>query len=77
MGQKSPESQRLWHLAGRYGAVGLELFLSVLIPVLLGHWLEVKYDFAPWGSFFGVIVGVGAVWRLLCRVIAAFKKDSL
>ena len=77
MQQKSPESKRLWHLAGKYGAVGLELFLSILIPVLAGHWLEGKYDFAPWGSFFGALVGVGAVWRLLSRVISEFKKDNL
>ena len=54
---------RPWNEIGRYGGVGIELVLGILVCAGVGHWLDQRY----WGGgdkgmtvgfFLGIAVGV-------------------
>jgi hypothetical protein len=61
---------------GRYGGVGIDLVLAILLLGALGHWLDARY-FAPHdyamlgGGLLGVAVGV----RSLVRAAQRMQKD--
>ena len=61
---------------GRYGGVGIDLVLAILLLGALGHWLDGRYfpghDYAMLtGGFLGVAVGV----RSLVRAARRMQKD--
>jgi F0F1-type ATP synthase assembly protein I len=61
---------------GRYGGVGIDLVLAILLLGALGHWLDGRYfgghDYAMLaGGFLGVAVGV----RSLVRAARGMQKD--
>ncbi|HEY3816436.1 MAG TPA: AtpZ/AtpI family protein [Polyangiaceae bacterium] len=61
---------------GRYGGVGLDLVLAMLLLGALGHWLDGRYfpghDYAMLaGGFLGVAVGV----RSLVRAAMGMQKE--
>lgn len=65
-----------WNDIGRYGGVGLELVLSMVVLGAIGHWLDGRY----WGGgnygmlgggLLGLIVGV----RNLVRAALRIQKD--
>ena len=60
----------------RYGGVGIDLVLAILLLGALGHWLDGRYfvghDYAMLtGGFLGVAVGV----RSLVRAARRMQKD--
>jgi ATP synthase protein I len=63
--------QQHWKGVGRYGTVGLELALSILLGLFAGRWLDKKLDTAPWltliGLGYGLAAGFRAVWRAVKR----------
>jgi hypothetical protein len=61
---------------GRYGGVGIDLVLAILLLGALGHWLDGKYfaghDYAMLaGGLLGVAVGV----RSLVRAARRMQRD--
>jgi hypothetical protein len=61
---------------GRYGGVGIDLVLAILLLGALGHWLDGRYfgghDYAMMtGGFLGVAVGI----RSLVRAARRMQKD--
>jgi hypothetical protein len=73
---------RGWRMAkpymelGRYGGVGIDLVLAILLLGALGHWLDGRYfvghDYGMLtGGFLGVIVGV----RSMVRAAKRMQKD--
>lgn len=62
--------QHYWKGYGRYGSIGLELVLSVLVGFGLGYWLDRQLETAwlKWvGLGFGVVTGYRSVWLALKR----------
>lgn len=61
--------QQHWKGVGRFGTVGLELALSILLGMFVGRWLDRKFDTGQWLTFvgfgFGLAAGVRAVLRAL------------
>lgn len=72
--------QQEWKDVGRYGTVGLELVLSVLFGMFLGHWLDGKFGTGQWltliGLAFGLAAGIRAVLRALRRANLAADKEE-
>jgi F0F1-type ATP synthase assembly protein I len=61
--------QQDWKTFGRYGTVGLEFALSILLPLFLGRWLDQKLGTEFWFTLalagLGLAAGVRAVLRAL------------
>jgi ATP synthase protein I len=61
--------QQYWKGVGRYGTVGLELALSVLVGLFAGQWLDKKLGahgiLTLLGLGYGLLAGGRAVWRAL------------
>lgn len=61
--------QQYWKGVGRYGTVGLELALSVLVGLFGGQWLDKKFGthgiLTLVGLAYGLAAGARAVWRAL------------
>ena len=61
--------QQYWKGVGRYGSVGLELALSVLVGLFGGQWLDRHFGthgiLTLVGLAYGLAAGARAVWRAL------------
>lgn len=63
--------QQDWKGIGRYSTVGLEFALSVIVGLMLGQWLDEKFDTGGlltlvW-FFFGLVAGGRAIYRAAKR----------
>lgn len=73
----SSESERMWKLASRFMAVGIEMVAAVVLPSLLGSWLDDKFDTAPYCLYAGLVIGIGAAVRTVVRVAKHTHLDNL
>ena len=62
MNEKDP----LWITFGIYGAVGIQLALSVVGGFFLGNYLDNKWGSRPWLALAGLTIGfVGGLYNLV------------
>jgi ATP synthase protein I len=69
--------QHYWKGYGGYATVGLELALSVLFGLGVGHWLDKKLGtgFLTWvGLGFGIAAGYRTLWQALRRANAEARR---
>jgi len=67
---------RPWRDIGRYGSVGIELLLTILIASAIGHWIDGRYGSRrDWGMGIGFVVGVAVAFRNLVRTAQGMQKD--
>jgi ATP synthase protein I len=63
--------QQYWKGVGRYGTVGLEFALSVLLGLFVGQWLDKRFHthgiLTLVGFGYGLAAGGRAIWRALKR----------
>lgn len=65
-----------WKEIGRYGGVGLEFVLTILIVGALGQWLDRKYwGSSGWGLGAGFLLGVAVAFRNLIRIAGQMQAD--
>lgn len=60
---------------GRYGTVGLELVLSMVVGYLLGRWGDSKLG-TTWLSWLGAAVGVYAGFRSMFKAAKAMTREA-
>jgi hypothetical protein len=61
---------------GRYGGVGIELVLAMLILGGVGHWLDQRYfGQKDYGMLVGGLLGVAVGVRNLVRVAKRMQRD--
>jgi F0F1-type ATP synthase assembly protein I len=65
-----------WKGIGRYGTVGLELVLSVLVGLFGGQFLDRRFHTAPWLMLVGLGYGVAAGVRGLYRAAERATRDA-
>jgi hypothetical protein len=67
---------RPWKELGRYGGIGIELVLAILILGALGHWLDQRYWRGhDWGMMVGFFLGVAVGVRNLARAAQRMQRD--
>jgi hypothetical protein len=67
---------RPWKEMGRYGSVGIELILSILILTALGHWLDVRFwHDAGYATAAGFLLGAAVGFRNLFRTAKHMQRD--
>jgi F0F1-type ATP synthase assembly protein I len=65
-----------WKGFGRYGTVGLEFALSVLLGLVAGRWLDGKLGTGGWLTFIGAAYGVAAGVRALYRAARQATREA-
>jgi hypothetical protein len=63
-----------WKSVGRYGTVGIELVLSILIGLLGGQYLDTRFG-TQWIWAVGLGLGVYAGFRGLLKTAARLSRD--
>lgn len=72
--------QQDWKGLGRYSTVGLEFALSVIVGLMLGQWLDEKFDTGGlltivW-FFFGLVAGGRAIYRAAKRAERDLREED-
>ena len=66
----------MWRIAGKTGAVGFEVFLSVVIGYFGGKWLDDRFHTGPWLTYLGFASGVGAAIKALVRISRQYRRQT-
>jgi hypothetical protein len=65
-----------WKDIGRYGSVGIEFVLTILLLSWLGYWLDSRYwGGHGWGLGGGFALGVAVAFRNLVRTASQMQRD--
>ncbi len=65
-----------WNEMGRYGGVGIELVLAILICAGIGHWLDQRYwPGHDWGMLVGFLFGLAVGIRTLVKTAQRMQRD--
>ncbi|MBV9947307.1 MAG: AtpZ/AtpI family protein [Myxococcales bacterium] len=69
-------SRQAWKELGRYGGIGVELVVTILLLGWLGRWLDERYwGGHGWGMAAGFVLGVAVAVRNLLRTAARMQRD--
>jgi F0F1-type ATP synthase assembly protein I len=61
---------------GRYGTVGLELSLSIVLGFLAGRWLDQKLQTGGWLTLVGFFFGVAAGFRAIYDAAQRMRRET-
>jgi hypothetical protein len=65
-----------WVAIGRYGSVGIEFVLTILILGALGQWTDTRYlGGHGWAAAVGFLLGVTLAFRNLVRTANGMQRD--
>jgi len=65
-----------WVAIGRYGSVGIEFVLTILILGALGQWLDTRYAGGHgWVAGVGFLLAVALAFRNLIRTANGMQRD--
>jgi hypothetical protein len=64
-----------WKDVGRYGGVGIEFLLTILIVSWLGHWLDGRASLHGYGLVAGFLLGTAVAFRNLIRTAQGMQAD--
>ncbi len=67
-----PESP--WRTTARMASVGIEFAGCIVIGLGLGVWIDSVFSVEPWGMLTGLILGIGAAFRILVRLVRRLKQ---
>ena len=71
------KTKRPWKEYGRYGSVGIELVLSILIGFYGGRWLDTRFGGGRgWLTLVGFVVGVYAGFRQIFRASKEIERAA-
>ncbi len=65
-----------WKGVGRYGTVGLELALSIVLGLVAGHYLDQRLGTGGWLTLLGLAYGVAAGVRALYRAAQEATREA-
>lgn len=65
------EDERASRAFGKYGGIGLQFALSILLFLYAGQWVDRRFHSSPWGVLAGVLVGGSAGFYSMYRRLMA------
>ena len=71
-----PKAGRTLKAYGRYGTVGIELVMTLVLGMWLGSKGDARWGTGPWLTLLGVAVGAYAGFRALMKAAAALTRDA-
>ena len=60
---------------GKFAAVGLQMAVGVALGIVVGKWLDKKFDSEPWGLLVCTMLGLAAGMYLLIKDAIRMNKD--
>ena len=60
--------------AAKYGGLGLQFALSIILFLYVGQWLDRRLGTEPWLLILGVFTGAGAAFYSMYRTLMADQK---
>lgn len=60
---------------GQYLGVGLQIGVGAGLGLFVGHWLDDKYHWGPWGTLICVMLGLAAGMYLLIKDAIRMNKN--
>lgn len=69
-----PASKKMWRQASRFGAVGLEMGIAVLIGLVGGQYLDDWLDTEPVFLWIGFALGLGAAAKAIYDAARSAKR---
>lgn len=61
---------------GGFGTLGLEIALSILLPMGFGYWLDGRLSTAPWIMWGGFFLGIATAIRALVRALRIMRAEA-
>lgn len=65
------EDERASRAFSRYGGIGLQFAVSILVFLYAGQWVDRRLHSSPWGMLVGVLVGGSAAFYSMYRRLMA------
>jgi F0F1-type ATP synthase assembly protein I len=59
---------------GKLLALGVEMAAAVLLGLFVGRWLDRKFDWTPWGTLIGAMLGVATGMYMLIKDAIRLNK---
>lgn len=60
---------------GQFLTLGFETAVGVALGYFVGHWLDRKFGWDPWGTLVGAMLGMAAGMYLLIKEALRMNKD--
>ncbi len=75
MGAKPPVKPEILRDYARYSGLGIQMAVSLGLPIYAGYWLDERYSSSPWGILIGIALGLLSIFSLLYKLtIQSGKK---
>lgn len=53
---------------GEYMALGTNIAASMIIPVVIGIYVDNRWNFSPWGVIIGALLGFGSMISIVLKL---------
>jgi F0F1-type ATP synthase assembly protein I len=73
-GDPGERDRRSSNAAAKYGGLGLQFALSIILFLYAGRWLDRKLDTEPWFLILGVFTGASAAFYSMYRTLMADQR---
>jgi ATP synthase protein I len=67
---------KMWAIAGRYSAIGLEMALSISIGYFGGEWLDERFKTKPYFGYAGLILGIVTAFVAFYRLARQAQREA-
>ena len=57
-------------------SLAVEMAIAVIVPILIGRWLDGKTGMGPWFTLGGLVLGGAAAIRSAYRALVELQKDN-
>ena len=61
---------------GEYIALGTQIAASMIVPVVIGIYIDNKWNFSPWGVIIGALLGFGSLISIVLKLAAKTGKSE-
>ena len=59
-----------------YLGLGIQIAASMVMPLLLGVWLDRKFELTPWLTIVGAIFGIVSIFAIIFKIAYMANENS-
>lgn len=68
MGKTPEERYKSVQTYARYSGIGIQMAVSLGLPIAGGLWLDQRYGSSPWALLGGIVFGLASVFSVLFKL---------